>query len=66
MGEVINMRLVRKAKARRAKEKKAGENRIRVGRTKAERIDAAAETAKQAALFNGAFREQMKEEDEGK
>lgn len=66
MGEVINMRLARKAKAREAKEKQAGENRIRFGRTKAERSDAAIEGQKQAALLTGAFREKMKEEDKGK
>jgi Domain of unknown function (DUF4169) len=37
MGEVLNLRLARKAKARSAKETQAAENRMRFGQTKQER-----------------------------
>lgn len=43
MAEIINLRLVRKAKARAEKEKLAATNRARFGRSKAER---ALETAR--------------------
>lgn len=37
MGDVINLRLARKAKARSEAEKQAGENRVKFGQTKAEK-----------------------------
>ncbi len=66
MGEVINMRRARKAKTRAAKERQADENRIRFGRTKADRNEAVIEAQKQAALLDGAFREKRDKQDEGK
>lgn len=51
MGKVINLNKVRKQKAREAAEVQAAENRIRFGRTKAEKArDAAAETESQRKL----------------
>ncbi|WP_026869204.1 DUF4169 family protein [Inquilinus limosus] len=50
MGEVINLRQARKAKARAGKEAKAQENRVRFGRTGAEKrrdADAAERDARQ-------------------
>ena len=38
MGEIINLRLARKAKSRNDAEKAAGENRLKFGRSKSERI----------------------------
>ena len=46
MGEVINLRRARKARARVDAEHKAAANRAAFGRTKAERDAAAAEVAK--------------------
>jgi hypothetical protein len=43
MGEIINLRQARKARARADKEAKAAENRIAFGRTKAERQKAKAQ-----------------------
>ena len=37
MGEIVNLRLVKKRKAREAKDGIAAENRLRFGRTKAEK-----------------------------
>ena len=37
MGDVINLRLARKAKERSAAEKQAGQNRVQFGQTKAEK-----------------------------
>lgn len=37
MGEIINLRLVKKRKAREAKDKTAAENRVLFGRTKTEK-----------------------------
>ncbi|MBH0236705.1 DUF4169 family protein [Methylobrevis albus] len=37
MGDVVNLRMARKQKQRAAKEATAAENRVRFGRTKAER-----------------------------
>lgn len=37
MAEIINLRLAKKARSRQDKEKKAEENRIKFGRTKAEK-----------------------------
>ena len=43
MGEIINLRQARKARAKADKEAKAAENRIAFGRTKAERQKAEAQ-----------------------
>lgn len=48
MGEVVNLRRARKARDRAAGERAAAENRARHGRTKARRIDDAADSAKAA------------------
>jgi hypothetical protein len=45
MAEIINLRRVRKAKARADAEQKAAENRTQFGRSKAERENAKANTA---------------------
>ena len=57
MGEVINLRRARKAKARVDAETKAAANRAAFGRTKAEREAAAAEVAKRESALDGAKRE---------
>lgn len=44
-GEIVNLRKARKARDRVAKEKRATENRIKFGRTKAERAQSKAEDA---------------------
>ncbi len=58
MGEVINLRRARKAKARVEAEHKAAANRAAFGRTKAEREAAAAEAAKRDKALDGAKREE--------
>lgn len=45
MVEILNLRLARKAKARTEKEAHAAENRVKFGRTKAEKQRTAAERA---------------------
>jgi vacuolar-type H+-ATPase subunit C/Vma6 len=45
MADIINLRTVRKAKARTEKEATAEANRIQFGRTKAEKLQTAAERA---------------------
>ncbi|WP_088333809.1 DUF4169 family protein [Sphingomonas mucosissima] len=57
MGEVINLRRARKARVRADAQEKAAANRITFGRTKAEREAAAADTARQERLLDGAKRE---------
>lgn len=54
MGEVINLRLARKAAARRTKEADAAANRLTHGRTRAERELAKAEKERAARLLDGA------------
>lgn len=54
MGEVINLRLARKAAARAAKEAEAATNRASHGRTRAERTATKAETERSARLLRGA------------
>lgn len=53
MGEVVNLRLLRKRKARAEKEKAAERNRAAYGRTKAERERDAAEAGKSRAFLDG-------------
>lgn len=52
MGEVINLRLARKAAARRTKEADAAANRLTHGRTRAERELAKAEKERAARLLD--------------
>jgi hypothetical protein len=54
MGDIINLRQARKAKARGDKARAAAENRARFGRTKAQRATDAAEEHRRAAVLNGA------------
>ncbi len=58
MGEVINLRRARKAKARVNAEHQAATNRAAFGRTKAERDAAAAEIKKREKALDGAKREE--------
>lgn len=57
MGEVINLRLARKAAARRTKEADAAANRLSHGRTRAEREATKAEKERAARLLDGARRD---------
>jgi hypothetical protein len=54
MGEVINLRLARKAAARGAKEAQAAANRAKHGRTRAERAATKADATRVARLLDGA------------
>lgn len=58
MGEVINLRRARKAKARVDAQDRAAANRVAFGRTKAERAAAAAEVEKRERALDGAKREE--------
>jgi hypothetical protein len=57
MGEVINLRRARKARARAQKEAGAGANRAAFGRTKAEKQAATADAARRERALDGAKRE---------
>ena len=57
MGEVVNLRGARKARARTEREAEAAAKRAKHGRTKAERERDAAEKARIAAVVDGAKRE---------
>ncbi|MBU6395159.1 MAG: DUF4169 family protein [Sphingomonadales bacterium] len=57
MGEVVNLRLARKAAARKDKEAQAAANRAAHGRTRAERAASKAEVERTARLLDGAKRE---------
>ena len=57
MAEIVNLNRVRKTKAREAAEAKATENRVKFGRSKAERARLAAEKAKLRAVTDGAKKE---------
>ena len=54
MGEVVNLRLARKAAGRKAKEAQAAANRARHGRTRSEREVTAAEAERASRLLDGA------------
>jgi hypothetical protein len=56
MGNLVNLRRVRKAKKRAEKEAAAAEHRVRFGRTRAERERAAAEAALAVRRLDGAKR----------
>jgi hypothetical protein len=51
--EIVNLRRVRKAKARGEKERQAAQNRAAFGRTKAERLQSQAEEARLRAQVEG-------------
>ncbi|UJQ94979.1 DUF4169 family protein [Mariluticola halotolerans] len=53
MAEIVNLRTVRKRKARAAEEDKAAENRVRFGKTKAERQKDEAGKALDARRLDG-------------
>lgn len=57
MGDVVNLRLARKAATRRTKEADAAANRAAHGRTRAERTASKAEATRAARLLDGAKRE---------
>jgi hypothetical protein len=58
MAEIINLRSARKAKARTEKETAAEANRLKFGRTKAEKLKDAAEKAKADKHIDGHKREE--------
>jgi Domain of unknown function (DUF4169) len=53
MGEVVNLRMVRKAKGRLASEAKADQNRLRFGQGKSEKLRTTAELRKLNRLLDG-------------
>lgn len=55
--DIVNLNKVRKARERAEKEKRAEENRLKFGRSKAERTGIDADTARSEALLDGARRE---------
>ncbi|MFN4134488.1 MAG: DUF4169 family protein [Novosphingobium sp.] len=57
MGDVVNLRTARKAKAREARAIEAQANRARFGRTKGEKLREAQEAERAARLLDGARRE---------
>lgn len=57
MSEIVNLNKARKAKARSASRAEAAENRVRFGRTKAERSVQKAETSKLERRLDQAKRE---------
>lgn len=58
MGDIINLRAARKAKARGDAQKQAAANRAKFGRTKAQKAADAREEAERAKLLDGAKREE--------
>lgn len=62
MGDVVNLRQVRKAKARADKARAADENRVKFGRSKAERLAQSAAQERQARLLDGTRRERDESE----
>jgi hypothetical protein len=57
MGDVVNLRLARKAAARKGKEAEAAANRMAHGRTRPERAATKAENERAARQLDGARRE---------
>jgi primosomal protein N'' len=53
MGEIINLRTVRKAKARKAAEQKADQNRVIFGEGRASKMKRAKEKARHEAVLDG-------------
>lgn len=58
MGEVVNLRNVRKAKARLSREVEAQANRAKFGRTKGEKLREAQEAERLIKVLDGAKREE--------
>ncbi|WP_298282359.1 DUF4169 family protein [Novosphingobium sp.] len=58
MGDVVNLRAVRKAKVRETQAVEAQANRAKFGRTKGEKLRDAQEAARAARLLDGAKREE--------
>lgn len=58
MGDVINLRAVRKAKGREERAAEAQANRAKFGRTKGEKLREAQEAERAARLLDGAKREE--------
>lgn len=58
MGDVVNLRAVRKAKARASREVEAQANRAKFGRTKGEKLREAQEAERATKLLDGAKREE--------
>ncbi|KQO08149.1 DUF4169 family protein [Sphingomonas sp. Leaf242] len=59
MGDVVNLRLVRKQRAREAASSKADQNRILFGRTAAEKAADAAAKARTEKTLDGARRDDL-------
>ncbi|KXU29548.1 hypothetical protein A0J57_22390 [Sphingobium sp. 22B] len=57
MGDIVNLRQARKAKTRADKERQAQGNRVKFGRTKAERLAQSAEEERNRRLIEGARRD---------
>ena len=58
MAEIINLRQARKAAKRKQDEATAAANRVKFGRTRAERLAQTSEKARAGRLLDGAKREQ--------
>lgn len=63
MGDVVNLRLARKAKARDAAQEQAASNRAKFGRTRAEKQRDALDAARAERLLDGARRDAGRETD---
>lgn len=57
MADIVNLRSVRKRKAREEKERKAEENRVRHGRSRVDKLAQRAERDRDAAALDGHRRE---------
>lgn len=64
MAEIINLKAVKKAKARAEKDREAEANRAKFGRTKSEKTRDEAETIKRDRTLDGAKIETDQSEDE--
>jgi hypothetical protein len=60
MGEIVNLRTVKKRLAREAADAKAKENRVRHGRTDAQKANDRRDEARRAALLDGIAREKTR------
>lgn len=58
MGEIVNLRTARKAKAKAEREVAAQANRAKFGRTKGEKARDASDAARAARLIDGARRDE--------
>ena len=58
MGDVVNLRSVRKAKARASREVEAQANRAKFGRTKGDKLREAQDAERATKLLDGAKREE--------